>query len=257
MTELKTPFGTYRITQPFGANPQMYQQFGMKGHNGIDFVGLKRNYCIKEGDYVVSGFDSAGYGYYVTIRDSEGNTWTYAHFAEPVKARGHIALWQDLGPMGTTGYSTGVHCHITKKPASPNNNNGYKGAVDFMDYLETLNNPIPQPIEQTNYEYFMSGSVLFPKKFYEKDYHLVYFKKKNGDAKYYVMKISDKDPKEVLFDIRDTDLQATVANFRWGGLEYDIPTQYKITEEYANGLEKASSPWSFESRLIKYPGYLD
>ena len=142
---LKTPYGEYRITQGFGTNPAWYKKFGMNGHNGIDLAGLSKNYCIKEGDFVSSGFDSAGYGNYVKIRDSEGNEWTYAHFKHPVSARGHISMWQDLGEMGMTGFATGVHVHITKKPKNPNYNNGFKGAVDFTEYINYLNNPPPAP----------------------------------------------------------------------------------------------------------------
>lgn len=141
MQYITTPHGAYRITQVFGVNKEFYRQFGMIGHNGLDIAGLDRNYAFVAGDLFERGFDGGGYGYYCKIRADNGDVWIYGHFAGPIRANGRVSQWQDLGQMGSTGISTGIHCHVGVKPAGYDHNNGYYGSVDPLPkILEAINN---------------------------------------------------------------------------------------------------------------------
>lgn len=136
MSTLKTPKVTYTISQLFGQNPSVYAQFGMQGHNGVDIVGSSRVYAFRSGDVIETGYDKDGYGNYVKIKDGYGNVWIYAHFAQAVSVRGHVHQWDDLGQMGSTGFSTGVHCHVGVKPENPNQSNGYLGSIDPLPLIQ-------------------------------------------------------------------------------------------------------------------------
>lgn len=151
MIFLKYPVvgGEYKISQRFGTDPDghpgFYKQFGYKGHNGIDFYGVKNDYIFATCDgYVKTAhFDSTGYGNLTIIEDSEGGQHYYGHqnviavkVGDSVKA-GHL-----IGYMGSTGnvivglYSDGTHLHYGYRPAGYDKKNGYGGFIDPMLFFE-------------------------------------------------------------------------------------------------------------------------
>lgn len=70
MIRLKYPItdGACKISQPFGTNPDgfpdYYAQFGYKGHNGIDFYGVKDDpiFAVSGGKVTFASFDNSGFG---------------------------------------------------------------------------------------------------------------------------------------------------------------------------------------------------
>ena len=89
MARLQLPFKVKaRITQTFGNKfyrngVDVYAQWGLKGHNGIDY-GLKNDtpiYAPHDGKVRENAYDKLGYGWYVKIEnDKEGS----ASFSKPV-----------------------------------------------------------------------------------------------------------------------------------------------------------------------------
>jgi len=137
---IRTPFGEYRISQSFGQNPSIYAQFGMAGHNGVDMVapaGFKKNVAFFPGLVHDVLYDPKGYGYHVKIVADDGFVDTYAHFARIyVKKGDRVERWDVLGEEGSTGFSTGAHCHFGRKPVlNINTNNGYFGSTDPLPGL--------------------------------------------------------------------------------------------------------------------------
>lgn len=145
--------GQYKISQRFGGNPAMYAQFGLIGHNGIDFAPRRKLmktifiYAPHEG-YVYSGDQGDhGYGKYISIQslpyNNEGNSrisWL-AHLHMPLIETGrYVAMGDVIGIMGNTGFSTARHLHWTYKVKDVNGqylhkDNGYKGALDILQYV--------------------------------------------------------------------------------------------------------------------------
>ena len=136
----------YRITQKFGENWQVYERFGIEGHNGLDFApripGLKgyKVYAPNEG-YIQMGYDSDGYGNYVAIISQPYNKEGHQRYSVLAHLEGsiipdgvYIAAGDQIGVMGNTGFSTGVHLHWTYKKMKggkiQNTDNGYNGALD-------------------------------------------------------------------------------------------------------------------------------
>jgi hypothetical protein len=134
---MRLPFnGSYPITQRFGVNPAAYAQFGMKGHNGID-------YALPTGTPVVAAIsgtvqvlsDPPGFGNYVTVTNGQYKT-IYAHLQRATVNSGQqVTAGQQIGISDNTGNSTGPHLHFGVKPINVDNNNGFFGAIDPQPIL--------------------------------------------------------------------------------------------------------------------------
>ena len=116
---ITSPFG-YRIHPIFGT--QIY-------HSGID-IGVDTGTPIMAADsgVVVEADWLGGYGYAVVIDHGNGLSTLYGHNSELAVSPGHsVQQGQVIAYAGSTGYSTGPHCHFeVRVDGSP---------VDPMGYL--------------------------------------------------------------------------------------------------------------------------
>jgi murein DD-endopeptidase MepM/ murein hydrolase activator NlpD len=79
--------------------------------------------AIASGTVASFGFDQYGYGHYVVINHTNGETALYAHLYQPPFAKsGKVFKGQKLGLCGNTGNSTGRHLHIELRPNSTTQN---------------------------------------------------------------------------------------------------------------------------------------
>jgi murein DD-endopeptidase MepM/ murein hydrolase activator NlpD len=136
--QLKNPFGGRRtLTQKFGENPGMYAWLGIKGHNGLDFA-LPQEEKVDACDTGVvqkRGWDVKGYGNYLVIKHSWGES-LYAHLKQTWTAPGaKVARGQGIGRADTTGWCTGPHLHFAIRPNNYDYHNGYLGYIDPLPYL--------------------------------------------------------------------------------------------------------------------------
>jgi hypothetical protein len=126
-----------RITQLFGANPEDYARFGMKGHTGIDFgVPLETPiYCVDNGQVIETGNDEDGYGIYAKVRHQWGES-LYAHLSNlSVKQGESVDKGELLGLSGNSGNSTGPHLHFAMRIVPYNRGDGWDGFSDPLPYL--------------------------------------------------------------------------------------------------------------------------
>ena len=107
--------GKYRVTQPYtGPNYNNGQ------HQGIDLVGLssKNLLSLVDGKVTVSQEGGSGalatYGNWVEIKSNDGKTiLRYAHLSSrSVSVNQIVKIGTIIGVEGSTGYSTGSHCHF-------------------------------------------------------------------------------------------------------------------------------------------------
>lgn len=148
------PIRSFRLTQKFGARPEVYAQFGHKGHNGLDFAplipGMKGVvvYAPHEG-YVKCFKNDPGYGNYVEIdslpyqSDKTCRRSDLCHLeAFKVKDGQYVAAGEPIGVMGKTGFADGIHLHWTYKRIRDgvvvDYNNGFHGAIDISRYVLPL-----------------------------------------------------------------------------------------------------------------------
>jgi murein DD-endopeptidase MepM/ murein hydrolase activator NlpD len=111
--------GRYRISSEFGW--RTHPITGKKRlHTGVDLVTGRKNTAIvaPEDGLVIEARKSTapdgGYGYFVKYKGISGATHLLAHLVEgsiTVKKGERVKQGQKLGVMGTTGASTGIHCH--------------------------------------------------------------------------------------------------------------------------------------------------
>lgn len=151
------PVKPLHVNQPFGVNPDIYKQFGLNGHNGIDLMATHGQpvYAAHDGTCYPEIDTNQGNG--VVIRtDTEFNyNGTPVHFktiywhlvkADAIVKTGQKVKAGDLiGYADSTGFSTGDHLHFGLKPQAWNENdwvwynveqtNGFLGAVDPTPYL--------------------------------------------------------------------------------------------------------------------------
>lgn len=84
-----------------------------KLHAGTDITGGGAIVAAQSGTVVTAGYNS-GFGYYVKINHGGGVQTIYAHMLPNlnVSVGQHVSQGQQIGTMGSTGTSTGVHLHF-------------------------------------------------------------------------------------------------------------------------------------------------
>jgi hypothetical protein len=144
------PFrGVYPLTQSFGVNKANYIQFGLQGHNGIDY-GLPTGTQIiapHSGHILEAGSDPTGYGNYIKIEnDTEGSVLGHLQSFQ-CKVGDLVSEGQPIALSDNTGNSTGPHLHwgYYKKPRI--RTNGYAGFIDQLPLLTSTPAPtlLPEP----------------------------------------------------------------------------------------------------------------
>lgn len=110
---MNSPYmGRFTVTQGFRppANPK---------HDGLDLVGLdsKEIHATVTGVVHYAGWEnvnnrSQGFGQYVCIKSNDGLYYYYGHLSQINVRTGQAVKCTDIiGYEGSTGYSTGSHCH--------------------------------------------------------------------------------------------------------------------------------------------------
>ncbi len=132
----------FQLTQGFGENPSIYAQFGLKGHNGLDYATpLGTPIIASISGTIIEAVKSgdAGYGKYVKIENDEYGS-LMAHLSRvDVEIGQTVTEGQQIGLSGNTGFSTGPHLHwgIFSKPRE--RGNGYDGYIDQSSLITTPN----------------------------------------------------------------------------------------------------------------------
>ncbi|MBR4627539.1 MAG: peptidoglycan DD-metalloendopeptidase family protein [Ruminococcus sp.] len=106
-----------------------------RNHKGLDIAapGGTEIYAAADGKVIAAGWNTGGYGNVVQIAHEDGYQTVYAHMsAVLVVADQEVHRGQLIGLVGTTGQSTGNHCHfevrllgVCKNPAN------YLNTTDF------------------------------------------------------------------------------------------------------------------------------
>lgn len=107
-------------TQGFGCSPLGFYPYnpdwGCGVHDGIDFAAPSGTPILAVGDGTVveAGFCDCGLGYYVEIDHGNNLHTIYGHMASQpfVSAGQQVAQGETIGPVGSTGLSTGPHTHF-------------------------------------------------------------------------------------------------------------------------------------------------
>lgn len=166
---MRKPFnGDYILTQGFGVNPSSYKQFGINGHDGLDYALPMGTPVLAPhaGTVIESSFDPSGYGNYVKIEnDVEGSV--LAHLSGISVAPGFQVKEGDLiGLSGNSGNvfplptadnpNNGAHLHWGYFPKPRDRQNGFDGFIDQLPLLQVA--PVVQTIQYT-YKYKIGDTI--------------------------------------------------------------------------------------------------
>ena len=134
--------GIFNITATYGQKGKYW----INGHKGLDIVcSNKTIYATCDGTVRVVGFDSDGWGNYVSIGDAEEYRHIFCHLAPnsiKVKEGQTVNRSTVIGTMGTTGNSSGIHLHYQINDSNGNDINpcpylgipNKKGTYNSEDY---------------------------------------------------------------------------------------------------------------------------
>lgn len=114
-----TATGTFRwpcsgnVTSKFGYRHLSYS-YASTNHKGIDIANRRGTpICAADGGTVTYAGWMSGYGYLVIINHGNGYETYYGHNSELLVSVGqHVYRGQQISKMGSTGNSTGNHCHF-------------------------------------------------------------------------------------------------------------------------------------------------
>lgn len=117
------PLQSYTFTQAYGCTGYSFEpwnaQLGCSFHNGIDLAAPAYTPLLAAdgGTVVTAGWCDCGLGFYVEIDHGNGFSTVYGHMAEqPYVSAGQSVNQGDvIGPIGSTGFSTGPHVHFMLK----------------------------------------------------------------------------------------------------------------------------------------------
>lgn len=106
------------MNSPYMGKFKVTQKYKGAAHDGLDLVGLdsKEIHATVTGKVVFAGWQnsanhSEGFGQYVVIL-AGGRYYHYGHLSEiRCKVGDEVKITDVIGIEGSTGYSTGSHCH--------------------------------------------------------------------------------------------------------------------------------------------------
>ena len=112
---MRNPVKGGRYTSGFGARNHPLLRY-MRQHTGVDWAAPTGTPILAAGDGTVERVGrEGGYGNYVRIRHANGFATAYGHmtrFAAGVEPGVTVKQGQIIGFVGSTGMSTGPHCHF-------------------------------------------------------------------------------------------------------------------------------------------------
>ena len=111
------------LSWPVPSSSLVTSEFGLRdqptagastNHQGLDIGATAGSSIVAAGGgTVVAASSNSGYGNYVVIDHGNGTTTLYAHMQESAVSVGqYVSQEQVIGYVGSTGISTGPHCHF-------------------------------------------------------------------------------------------------------------------------------------------------
>lgn len=139
------PIDPVFITQEFGGNPAVYQQFGLKGHNGLDYrtkypdskTGKRAVRAPYWGTVTAIGDEKkAGYGKFIRIQFTDLSSCVLAHLdSVSIKVGDKVNPGDTIAISDNTGFSSAAHLHFGFRPANFDATNGFSGYVNQLPMM--------------------------------------------------------------------------------------------------------------------------
>ena len=112
------------MNSPYYKRFEVTQEYKGDAHDGLDMVGIdsKEIHSTVNGYVFYAGWENPnnylqGFGLYVCIKGNDGKFYYFGHMSELKCHTGDTVKITDvIGIEGSTGYSTGSHCHYCIRP---------------------------------------------------------------------------------------------------------------------------------------------
>lgn len=104
-----------RVTSEFNPARRNPVTGVVQPHNGIDLVGWSTVVSPVNGTIIYAGYNGTA-GNEVRIKGDDGTIFRLLHNSRFLRTGGRVSEGEGVAIMGTTGQSTGVHCHFETKP---------------------------------------------------------------------------------------------------------------------------------------------
>lgn len=112
------------MNSPYEGKFRVTQRFKGADHDGLDLVGIdnKEIHATATGIVQYAGWENPsnhnqGFGQYVCIKGLDNKFYYFGHLSEiKVKTGQNVKITDVIGVEGSTGYSTGSHCHYCVRP---------------------------------------------------------------------------------------------------------------------------------------------
>lgn len=129
----------FYVTQNYMNNPTYYAQFGLKGHEGVDFGHKDKKVKVRSpisGTVFVSWDDA--YGNFAVIEDYKQNCGIYICHMDNVQVVSgqEVKAGQIIGEMGATGNANGEHVHLNFIILDTKGNKKYNAKTYNYGYLD-------------------------------------------------------------------------------------------------------------------------
>lgn len=120
------------MNSPYMGKFYISQGFTLTVHDGLDLVGQdsKELHATVNGTVQYAGWENPsnhaqGFGQYVCIKGIDGRYYYYGHMSElKVKTGQQVKITDVIGIEGSTGKSTGSHCHYEIRTSFMKNSPG-------------------------------------------------------------------------------------------------------------------------------------
>jgi murein DD-endopeptidase MepM/ murein hydrolase activator NlpD len=112
------------MNSPYYKRFEVTQEYKGDAHDGLDLVGIdsKEIHSTVNGYVFYAGWENPnnhlqGFGLYVCIKGNDGKFYYFGHMSELKCSTGDTVKITDvIGIEGSTGNSTGSHCHYCIRP---------------------------------------------------------------------------------------------------------------------------------------------
>jgi murein DD-endopeptidase MepM/ murein hydrolase activator NlpD len=112
LPQLALPLPSTRVASPYGYRPDAVLH--VQNHPGVDLAAkIGTGVSAAARGTVVHAGPAGTYGNLVTVRHDNGFETRYAHLSAVTVQKGQqVTAGQEVGKVGSTGYSTGPHLHF-------------------------------------------------------------------------------------------------------------------------------------------------
>lgn len=166
---MRWPLKEICITQFFGARPEVYKQFGLAGHNGLDFRAKIGTPVYASIDGKIKNIKSkTGYGNHIKQQNKDFQV-CYGHLDSFACPNGsYMRAGELVGHSGNSGFSSGPHVHFGVRRLGlfgkvKNYNNGYKGWINpciFLNAIEKEMNLIEKILKLFKSKHLQDSTAL-------------------------------------------------------------------------------------------------